>query len=338
MRGLLPARSKKPFVIFLLIVILAGLVFFLFKEDFTPLVDIDYGITFSKKYAIDLELDWQKAYLAMINDLKVDNIRLIAYWDDIEAVQDQFDFSDLDWQLEQLANKDVSVMLVVGRRTPRWPECHDPSWLAGLAPLSIKQQQLEFIRTTVERYRENKTIKYWQVENEPLFAWFGNCPKPSKSFLREEVALVKSLDQRSIIITDSGELNYWQGAGSIADTLGITMYRIVWNERLGFWDYFFMPASVYRHKADLTQYFQKNLEGVIITELQMEPWTMNKRMIELTLEEQQRSFDIERFRDNIEYAKRAGFTEIYVWGPEYWYWLAQQGHPELWEEGKKLWQ
>lgn len=338
MKGLLPARSKKPFIVFIIIVILVGLFIFLFKEDFTPLVEVEYGITFSKKYAIDLELDWQTTYLAMINDLKVDNIRLIAYWDDIEAVQDEFDFSDLDWQFSQLAGKDVDVILVIGRRAPRWPECHDPSWVPGLAPLSAQQQQLEYIRATVERYRGNDAIKSWQVENEPLFAWFGNCPKPSKDFLREEVALVKSLDNRPIIVTAPGELSHWQGAGSIADTLGITMYRIVWNKYLGFYDYFFIPASTYRHRADLTLYLQKSLEGVIITELQMEPWTMDKRMIELTLEEQRRSFDVERFRDNIEYAKRAGFTEIYVWGPEYWYWLAQQGHPELWEEGKKLWQ
>lgn len=338
MKGLLQKKSKKGLYFILLVAILSGFVFFLFKEDFTPLVDVEYGMTFSKKYAEDLELDWQKTYLAMINDLKVDNIRLIAYWDDIEATQDEFIFDDLDWQLEQLEGKDVDVILTVGRRAPRWPECHDPEWIHGLASLAIQQQQLEFVSATVERYRKNQNITAWQIENEPLFAWFGHCPKPSKDFLEEEVALVRSLDRRPIILTDSGELNHWQGAGSIADTLGVTLYRIVWNKNLGFWDYFFVPPSLYRHKADVTLSLQKNLDEVIVTELQMEPWTMDKRMIELTLEEQRRSFNLERFRNNIEYAKRAGFTTIYVWGPEYWYWLAQQGHPELWDEGKKLWE
>lgn len=338
MKGLLPKKSKKGLYFLLFVIILGGFVVFLFKEDFTPLVDIEYGMTFSTKYAEDLELDWQETYLAMINDLKVDNIRLIAYWDEIEAIQDEFVFDDLDWQFKQLEGRDVKVILVVGRRTPRWPECHDPGWVANLAPFAVQQQQLEFVKATINRYKENQIIKYWQVENEPLFAWFGDCPKPSKDFLQQEASLVRSLDDRPVIITDSGELSHWQSAGSIADILGITMYRIVWNKTLGFWDYFFVPPSVYKHRVDITKFFQKNLNDVIITELQMEPWTMDRRMIELTLAEQQRSFDLKRFRENINYAKRAGFTKIYVWGTEYWYWLAQQGYPEIWEEGKTLWQ
>lgn len=337
MQELLRKPFKRLFHFLVFLGLLAGLVYFLFQEDFTPSTEVKYGVTFSQKYAEDLKLDWRQTYLAILNDLQVDHLRLIAYWDEIGKVQDEYFFGDLDWQLEQAERRGVEVIMTVGRRVPRWPECHDPTWIKPLAPLAVQQQQLQFIKAVVNHYKGSAAIQAWQVENEPLFGWFGECPKPSKKFLKEEVALVKSLDSRPIIITDSGELNHWQGAGSLADTLGITMYRIVWNERLGFWNYSYIPASIYRHKADLTKIFHKNLNEVIITELQMEPWTMNRRMVELTLEEQQLSFDLQRFRDNIIYAKRAGFTEVYAWGVEYWYWLNQQGHTDIWEEAKTLW-
>jgi len=329
--------SKKTIIILIITAVILGLIFFIFIRNFQTAEGPVYGVTFSQKYAFDLELDWQKTYLAILDDLKVSNVRLIAYWDEIESVQDTFEFSNLDWQIEQAQDRGVGIILVVGRRTPRWPECHDPVWLSRLAPLAIEQQQLEFIKAVVERYKDNPSIKYWQVENEPLFAWFGQCPKPSKKFLKQEVDLVRSLDSRPIVITDSGELNHWQGAASLADVLGTTMYRIVWNKYFGFWDYFFVPPAAYRYKADITKFLHKDLNRVIVTELQMEPWTMDQRMVNLSLEDQQKSFTLERFKDNINYVEKTGFSEVYLWGAEYWYWLAQKGHSEIWQAAKKLW-
>jgi len=328
---------KKTIIILIITLVVIGLVFFIFTRDFQTAKEPVYGITFSQKYALDLELDWQRAYLTILDDLKVSNVRLIAYWDEVESVQDNFEFGDLDWQIKQAQDRGVGIILVVGRRAPRWPECHDPVWLAQLAPLAVEQQQLEFVKEVVERYKDNQSIKYWQVENEPLFAWFGQCPKPSKKFLKQEVDLVRSLDQRPIVITDSGELNHWQGVASLADILGTTMYRIIWNKHFGFWDYFFVPPSAYHYKASLTKFFHRNLDRVIVTELQMEPWTMDQRMVNLSLEDQQKSFTLERFKNNINYVERTGFSEVYLWGTEYWYWLAQKGHLEIWQEAKRLW-
>jgi len=244
----------------------------------------------------------------------------------------------LDWQISQAAERGTNIILVVGRRAPRWPECHDPIWLSNLAPLAAQEHQLEFIKEVINKYKDNPAIKAWQVENEPLFGLFGDCPKPSKEFLTQEINLVKSLDSRQVIITDSGELNSWQGAGSVADILGTTMYRIVWNKYFGFWDYFFVPAAIYHYKAEMTEMFHQNLKGVIVTELQMEPWTMDKRMVELSLADQERSFDLQRFKNNISYVKKTGFPEVYLWGVEYWYWLKEQGHSAIWQEAKMLWQ
>jgi len=330
-------KTKKSVIILFCLFMITGFWLFLFILNFNSGKTV-YGVTFSKEYAGQLGLDWQKTYSAILDDLKVSNLRLVAYWDEIEAKQDIFDFTDLDWQLQQARDRNIEVILVVGRRTPRWPECHDPAWLSPLAPLAIKQQQLEFIKTVVNRYKDNPAIYAWQVENEPFLTVFGECPLPDKQFLIQEVSLVKSLDQKPIIITDSGELGWWQSAASLGDILGSTMYRIVWNENLGFWDYFFIPPAFYHYKAELTKFFHPNLKKVIITELQMEPWTFNRQMTDLTWTEQEQSFSLKRFQDNIIYVKKTGFPEVYLWGAEYWYWLINQGHPEIWQQAKMLWQ
>jgi hypothetical protein len=335
---LLDGARKKLFFIFILLSALVVIWLFLFTLDFSQDQKPDFGVTFSQKYALDLELDWRQTYLAILDDLKVSHLRLIAYWDELEKNQDQFDFIDLDWQIAEAEKRRIAVVLVVGRRAPRWPECHDPSWLINLAPLAIEQQQLEYLKAVIDRYRLNQSITIWQIENEPLFAWFGQCPKPAKQFLKKEIDLVKSLDSRPVMITDSGELSHWQNTASVADILGTTMYRIVWHKKFGFWDYWFLPAAFYRLKAEVTKFFHRHLENVIVTELQMEPWTMDRRMIELSLADQQKSFNLKRFQHNIDYVKKTGLSPVYLWGVEYWYWLKQNGHSNIWQTAKRLWQ
>ncbi|OGY52471.1 MAG: hypothetical protein A3J65_01855 [Candidatus Buchananbacteria bacterium RIFCSPHIGHO2_02_FULL_45_11b] len=322
----------------------SGLLFILFcfylysfTFDFSGSQAPAWGVTFSVKYAKELDLDWQEAYLAILDDLKASHIRLIAYWDEIERRRGIYNFTGLDWQISQAASRGVNIILTVGRRTPRWPECHDPVWLANLMPETINQSQFALVKTLIERYKDQPAIKAWQVENEPLLSVFGQCPKPDKNLLAEEIKLVKSLDQRPIITTDSGELSGWQKAANYPDILGTTMYRIVWNKYFGFLDYFFVPPAFYHFKAGLTGYFHPNLKKVIVTELQMEPWTMNRPMVFLTLAEQEQSFNLKRFRDNIGFVKKTGLPEVYLWGAEYWYWLLEQGRPEIWDEARKLW-
>ena len=325
---------------------IAGLLFFLlvfacfviFITDFSGGSEPDWGVTFSRSYALDLQLDWKEAYLAILNDLNVSHIRLSAYWDEIEKEKDVYDFSDLDWQIQEASDREVKIVLAIGRRLPRWPECHDPDWVKHLTTQQANSEILSLLESVINRYRDNEYIVAWQVENEPLFAWFGFCPPPDKKFLKQEIDIVKSIDPtRPVVITDSGELSNWQNAASLADVFGTTLYRIVWNKKLGFWDYWFVPPAFYRYKADITQFLHPNLREVIVTEMQMEPWTLDRRMTELTKAEQEQSFDLKRFRDNIKYVTKTGFREVYLWGVEYWYWLKERGDSLMWEEAKKLW-
>lgn len=42
--------------------------------------------------------------------------------------------------------------------------------------------------------------------------------------------------------------------------------------------------------------------------------------------------NLKMLRNNLEFAKRAGFDEIYIWGVEWWYWLKEEkANSEFWD-------
>ncbi len=97
-----------------------------FAEAVMPKVkDPNYGVSFSVKYAKELGVDWKANFTALLDDMQIKNYRLMSYWDDTEPQQGTFEFSDLDWQMNEAAKRGAKVSLAVGMRQPRWPEC---SW------------------------------------------------------------------------------------------------------------------------------------------------------------------------------------------------------------------
>jgi len=59
--------------------LLLGSFIYLNLGKVTPATEIKYGVTFSQFFAQQMGLDWRKAYLAVLDDLKVKKLRLIAY-------------------------------------------------------------------------------------------------------------------------------------------------------------------------------------------------------------------------------------------------------------------
>jgi hypothetical protein len=308
-----------------------------FTYDFSGGRPVRFGVTFSPIYAEHLGLDWRQAYTATLDELGVRALRIPVYWSTTEPLSGKHNFEDVDWMLDQAAQRDAKVTLAIGMRVPRWPECHQPAWVMGLSPADQRTALFNHLTTVVTRYANRPEITMWQVENEPMLGTFGICPPPDKQLFRDEVALVRGLDARPILTTDSGELGTWLRVGDQADVFGTTLYRIVWNKHTGFFDYWFVPPAFYRWKADLLQLVHRNVKQVIISELQMEPWAVDKPITQMTLAEQQRSFNLERFHAAINYAQRTGMPEVYMWGVEYWYWLKQQGQPDIWEAAQSLW-
>ena len=299
-----------------------------------PREDVTLGMTFSTRYAEDLGLNWRETYLAMLTDLQVKKLRLPAYWDLIERERGVYDFSDLDWQIAEAGKQDASVIVTVGQRVPRWPECHIPGWALEDEQLR-RTQLLQMIHTTVERYKSNPTVTTWQVENEPFLSLFGICPKLDPYFLRSEVALVKKLDPtRKVIVTDSGELSLWYKAAREGDIFGTTLYRHIYQKRFGYVTYPIGP-NFFKMKELWTRLLTDQ-EHFIVIELQAEPWA-NGWVKNVSLEEQFITMDEKKLVENVTYARRLGFEEIYLWGVEWWYWLkVEKDYPALWDTGREL--
>lgn len=334
-----PMISKGQKVLAAIVIVLVILIIFYlivalrtYRPDHQPI----YGVTFSKKFAEHLKLDWQLAYLAMLDDLQIKYLRLPTYWEEIEPVNDQFDFSDIDWQLNEAHKRNVKVILVVGRRQPRWPECHDPDWVKGLTEKEIRQHVLQNIDKVISRYSNHPAIEIWQVENEPFLDFFGECEnKISQKELQEEIDLVRSLDNRKILITDSGELGFWYPLIKMGDYFGTTLYRVTYNEYIGFWEYFFVPPSFYRVKAAI---LGSDLDRTFIAELQTEPWFPNGPL-KSTLSDHYKTMDATKLKNNVAYAEKTGFARLYLWGVEWWYWLkTKMNDDSLWQAAKTIYQ
>ncbi|MDP1709665.1 MAG: beta-galactosidase, partial [Candidatus Komeilibacteria bacterium] len=226
---------KKISILVLGFVFLATMVF-VWRYDFSradrPMV---FGVTFSAPQAEYLGLDWRAVYLDMLDNLKVKNLRLLAYWNQIEETPNQFNFIDLDWQVAEAVKNNAKIIMTIGRRLPHWPECHSPEWTKDLSEKENQAEITAMIQAVVEHYKNQPGIVMWQVDNEPLVSWFGSCPEPDRDFVKKEIALVKSLDSRPVLITDSGELSSWVWAAHLGDYFGTTMYRVVWNKYIGYW-------------------------------------------------------------------------------------------------------
>jgi beta-galactosidase GanA len=106
----------------------ALLIWFMSGEGVKPPERIAWGVTFSPRQTEYLGLDAGKVYLALLDDMKVSHLRLMAPWYKVEPQSGQYDFSDVDWYLREAQKRGAKVVLALGRKLFRWPECHEPEW------------------------------------------------------------------------------------------------------------------------------------------------------------------------------------------------------------------
>jgi hypothetical protein len=319
-------------LVFVLVVV-GALVYF--DSRFKPNKNGDWGLNFSVKYAEELGIDWKTMYLDMLNDLKPKKLRLMSYWDRIEPERGKFDFNVVDQQLIEAGKRNIEVVLVVGRKQPRWPECHEPQWFETLNKNEQEQAQLSMVKTAVEHFKQFGAVKIWQVENEPFFPFGPSCPRMDKNLVKAEMDAVRSLDSRPIMLTDSGELGLWVQAASLhPDILGSTMYRVVHKPKFGYLSYP-LPPTFFHIKAGIVNTFVP-VPKIMGVELQAEPW-FDKGVNNMDLSTQLSLMNAKIFDDYIDYAKEAGLGDNYLWGVEWWYWLAmKQNDWSLWESARQL--
>ncbi|HMR55227.1 MAG TPA: cellulase family glycosylhydrolase [Candidatus Doudnabacteria bacterium] len=288
-----------------------------------PEKDLVWGVNYSQLRAKDLNMDPIKLFTTILDDLQVKDVRLAAYWSEIEETQGEYNFNSIKSLLDEAQSRDVNVILAVGRKLPRWPECHEPAWYHHITMEQKEEALLAMIEKTVTELKTYDNIVAWQVENEPFFDFGLNCPIIKSSLYKKEVALVKSLDDRPIIGTDSGEKGPWiTTAWGGIDIFGSTMYRTVYLDKKEKYTTYPLPAWTYNVKAGLLRILS-GANKTLGVELQAEPWFAGVGAQQTPEEIQQQLMNPSILQANTDYATRTGFSENYFWGTEWWYWYAE---------------
>jgi hypothetical protein len=299
------------------------------------------GASFIPAYAESLGLDAEETMDALINDLGIRHFRLVSYWNQLEPEQGEYDFSLLDWQFRKAEAAGAKVTLSVGLRQPRWPECHMPDWARQLPSGQVnntwQSQLMRFMTEIVNRYKHSPALASYQLENEYFLRGFGICTDFDRQRLVDEYNLVKELDPyHQVIVARSNNALGMPVGQPTPDEFGISIYKRVWDANLTkrYLEYPF-PAWFYGFVAG----GQKILTGkdMIIHELQAEAWPPQHQSMQATsLDEQNKSFNAERFKHRVEFGRATGMREIYLWGAEYWYYRLQKlNDPSLWDVAKE---
>jgi len=297
--------------------------------------DVVFGVTFSTVMARQLGLEPRKVFDAIVDDLEIKKIRLPVYWSDVGPQEEKFIFDDYDYFVQQSEKNGVKLILAIGRKLPRWPECFAPAW-ATFEREDIDETSLRYIETVVGRYKNSPAIEYWQIENEPFHTFGSGCAagKLKTQQVEREIALVRSLDSRPIVLTDSGEQGFWASSLARSDVTGVSMYLQVWNDTLGVVQFPFGPGF-YVLKRSIFNYAYPE-KKIIVSELEAEPWGPSL-LPGYDLSFQKELMSAERFREVLSYARRSGFDTFYLWGVEWWYWLKEsQNASDIWNEAKRL--
>ena len=295
------------------------------------------GVTFIADYASALGVEPHETLTAILHDLHPHEVRLVSYWSDIEPSPGQYNFSELDWEFQQVAAAGSTVSLAIGLRQPRWPECHPPQWVNTTTPAVNWQPQLEqFMTTVINRYKTNPALNSYQLENEFFLSAFGQCTDFSRSRLVSEAQLVKALDpNHTLIISRSNNAIGFPIGQPRPDEFGVSVYKRVWDKTITkrYFEYPF-PAWFYGFLAGGGKLLTgKNL---IIHELQAEAWPPgNYDIKDAPVSELYKSMSPARLQGRFAYAEGSGIKQIDLWGVEWWYQMkAKRGQPALWDTAK----
>jgi hypothetical protein len=250
-------------------------------------------------------------------------------------------FGRLDRLVTEAERSGQQLVLSVGMKAPGWPEFRVPARFSAATPanLELPAAALGHVQRTVARYRASRVIAAWQLENEPLDAAGPRHWRLSRDFLLQEMAEVRRLDPRPIVLSafgpirrtcdhvssrdgcDAGALAGADAVGSVpellgllgpSDVLGLDVYTGVGVSRAA--DCWLARAAGWLSLAAGAR------RQVWITELQAEPWEPTPATLDQPL-----STSPARITADFATLRRLGYREILLWGSEYWLRRARQG-------------
>jgi len=294
--------------------------------------DISWGVSFSKPQAEYLGVDWQENYLALLTDMEVRKLRLMSYWNRIEPSNDKYDFTDLDWQINQAAEHGASVSLAIGYRQPRWPECHLPAWVDA-SDEAFESNLVDYLETVANRYADHPALDSWQLENEISNRHFGDCDglEFDKSRLEREIAVLKNTTPDTPVYNSTGNQSGVPLRQSANDGFAFSIYDNAYFGAFGRdwkWDFWYLPPLWQSARARAIELIHD--KPVFVHELQFEPWGPTD-LANLSRTEQNDSMSPQIMREIVNYTEKTGFDTVYLWGSEWWYQQKQQGNNQPWD-------
>lgn len=195
-----------------------------------------YGFSYSFEQGNWYGYDARKEFVWLVDNIRFDWVRLPFFWDQMTQLrqgsdgqaqqsqgsdgQDAWEFNknfeDLKFGINEARKRNIKVIVVVGVKTPFYPEYHIPARLASKIKFGdtigtgspIARDILDVDSRVVAELSTFDNIAYWQVENEPFLANVNNW-KIDHEFLGVETAVVRQADskKRPIILTSEGALS-----------------------------------------------------------------------------------------------------------------------------------
>jgi hypothetical protein len=292
------------------------------------------GVSFSQIQAERYGSDWRANYIAILDDLNFKQLRIPAYWNRIEASKGNYDFTELDWMVNEAGKRNANVTILVGQKNIRYPECFYPEWVDKTNTSKTSQDAVDMVKAVVQRYKNNKTVTAWQLENEFVLKSFGECPANmlNGKQLKKELEALREIDSsRPVLISQSDQYGF-PVQGPLADTIGFSMYKWSWKKEIGYYKYP-QDGTFFWWKAGILSALRD--QNIKIHELQAEAWgpVGNEN---LDYSESMRSMNPRQFEENINYARQTKIREFDLWGAEWWWHLKQQGKNKMWYAVKKI--
>lgn len=265
-------------------------------------------------------------------ELNLNYLRICTYWDEIETAEGEYDWSLLEKILNVCQSRQQSVVLTLGVKAPRYPEFYFPQWMKSRDLKNKKNQEkiINFVKKTVEKFKNLACIKYYQVENEALDPSGPDNLTIPFSLLKQEISVVKKLDSRKIIVSLWGNQlsrrKLLPKLAEVADIIGIDIYFKQFIKKV-------LNKSFYLGPLDSQSKIAKLLLGVEqevwIMELQAEPWEENEQAY---LSNNTRSISPEKIKLFYKKINQLPISTVFFWGFEYWYYqLSKNNNPSYFE-------
>lgn len=311
-----------------------------------------YGVSYSFEQAGWYGLDSRKSYSTLLDQVKVDWMRLPFFWDQMIDKSGNLKIDDLKFAIEEAKKHNVKVIVAIGAKVPYYPEFHLPSDVksqlkfgeAITSQHKIAPELLAIDRKVVSELAAYDNIAYWQVENEPLL---GNVNgwKIFPDLIAEEVKVVRETDPlgRPVILNHPAGWfldNDWKkllpilGQGDVFATSAyfktqgtdLILFKLAGSEFHIPWPKSFMwPVQswlfVSPNFASIKSQVAKNGNDLWILEMQSEPYIRQKADAGAS----DFSFSPSDIQLGNNFLKSYGIKSVGLWGAHFWQYKLMNG-------------